>query len=153
MIFIIVCILITLMIIFFILRLYKDHKETEVMLKRYSELSEMNRKMDKMLYEEYKYKLKTIIEVKKKYKKHKKKGDRMSKYDTKLASLAKQLGDSYKLSLEDGKKGNINLVIKCSNEECKIKFNSRKFNETSNSSIIKKIKNEIKKAQGGNDNE
>ena len=147
MIFIIVCILITLIIIFFILRLYKDHKETEVMLKRYTELSEMNRKMDKMLYEEYKYKLKTIIETSKKYKKQKKKGDHMSKYDTKLASLAKQLGDSYKLSLEDGKKGNINLVVLYSGDTYIIKFNSRKFNETSNSSIIKKIKNKVSKKE------
>ena len=133
--------------------IYKDHKETKNMMRRYSELTELNRKMDRMLYENYKYKLKTITETKKKYREQKQKGDHMSKYDTKLASLAKQLGDSYKLSLEDGKKGNINLVIKCSNEECKIKFNSRKFNETSNSSIIKKIKNKIKKVQGGNDNE
>ena len=122
-------------------------------MRRYSELTELNKKMDQMLYENYKYKLKTIIETKKKYKKRKEKGDHMSKYDTKLASLAKQLGDSYNLSLEDGKKGNINLIVKYSNEEYNIKFNSRKFNETSNSSIIKKIKNEIKKVQGGNDNE
>lgn len=149
MLFVIICVLIIILVIYMI---YKDHKETKNMMKRYSELTELNKKMDRMLYENYKYKLKTIIETKKKYKKHKK-GDHMSKYDTKLASLAKQLGDSYKLSLEDGKKGNINLVIKCSNEEYNIKFNSRKFNETSNSSIIKKIKNELKKVQGGNDNE
>lgn len=150
MIFVIICVLIIILVIYMI---YKDHKETKNMMRRYSELTELNRKMDRMLYENYKYKLKTITETKKKYKKQTQKGDHMRKYDTKLASLAKQLGDSYNLSLEDGKKGNINLIVKYSNEEYNIKFNSRKFNETSNSSIIKKIKNEIKKVQGGNDNE
>ena len=150
MLFVIICVLIIILVIYMI---YKDHKKTKNMMRRYSELTELNKKMDRMLYENYKYKLKTITETKKKYKKRKQKGDHMSKYDTKLTSLAKQLGDSYNLSLEDGKRGNINLIVKYSNEEYNIKFNSRKFNETSNSSIIKKIKNEIKKVQGGNDNE
>lgn len=145
--FIIFCIIGILLIIYLIILTYKEHKKTEELLRRYNELSEMSRTMDKMLYDNYKYKLKTIIEVKKKYKKHNQKGDHMSKYDTKLASLAKQLGDSYKLSLEDGKKGNINLVVKYSNEEYKIKFNSRKFNETSNNSIIKKIKSKVSKKE------
>ena len=93
-------------------------------------------------------------EVKKK-KSHKQKlqGGFMNKYDNKLESLSKQLGDSYKLHLDYGKKGNINLIVIYSEKSYMVKFNSRKFNETPNSTIINKIKNEINKKQGGNDNE
>lgn len=144
MLFVIICVCV-LIIILVIYMIYKDHKETKNMMRRYSELTELNKKMDRILYENYKYKLKTITETKKKYKKQTQKGDHMSKYDTKLASLAKQLGDSYNLSLEDGKKGNINLIVSYSGDTYTIKFNSRKFNETSNSSIIKKIKSKMSK--------
>ena len=93
-------------------------------------------------------------EVKKK-KSHKQKlqGGFMNKYNNKLESLSKQLGDSYKLSLNYGKKGSINLIVDYLGNVYKVKFNSRKFNETPNSTIINKIKNEIKKIQGGNNNE
>ena len=71
----------------------------------------------------------------------------MNKYENKIESLSKQLGDSYKLSLDYGKKGNINLVVCYVGNVYKVKFNSRKFNETPNNTIINKIKNEINKKQ------
>lgn len=75
-------------------------------------------------------------------------GGFMNKYENKLESLSKYLGDSYKLSLDYGKKGYINLVIHYSEKVYTIKFNSRKFNEMPNSTIVKKIKNEINKNDG-----
>lgn len=77
----------------------------------------------------------------------------MNKYDNKMESLSKQLGDSYLLSLDYGKKGYINLVVYYVGNVYKVKFNSRKFNETPNNIIISKIKNEINKKQGGINNE
>ena len=69
----------------------------------------------------------------------------MSKYHNKLESLYKTLGTQYKLSIKEGKKGTILLVVEDSeNKSYEIKFNSRKFNETSNTIIIAKIKKAIK---------
>ena len=93
-------------------------------------------------------------EVKKK-KSHKQKlqGGFMNKYDNKLESLSKQLGDNYELSVGHAKKGSIYLIVLYLEHAYTLKFNSRKFNETPNSTIINKIKNEIKKHEGGSDNE
>ena len=69
----------------------------------------------------------------------------MSKYHNKLESLYKTLGTQYKLSVKEGKKGTILLVVEDSENKCyEVKFNSRKFNETSNTIIIAKIKKAIK---------
>lgn len=69
----------------------------------------------------------------------------MSKYHNKLESLYKTLGTQYKLSIKEGKKGTILLVVEDSENKCyDVKFNSRKFNETSNTIIIAKIKKAIK---------
>ena len=158
---IIVCILTALLIISMSAWLISDMKRTKKDLEEIEKLREFNLHLDKALdgFKELVEKRTekenmTQSEVKKK-KSHKQKlqGGFMNKYENKLESLSKQLGESYELSLEHGKKGNINLIVVHSEETYVVKFNSRKFNETPNSTIIKKIKNEIKKAQGGNENE
>lgn len=158
---IIVCVLTALLIISMSAWLISDMKSTKKDLEEIEKLREFNLHLDKALdgFKELVEKRTekenmTQSEVKKK-KSHKQKlqGGFMNKYENKLESLSKQLGDSYELSLEHGKKGNINLIVVYSEETYVVKFNSRKFNETPNSTIIKKIKNEIKKVQGGNKNE
>lgn len=158
---IIVCVLTALLIISMSAWLISDMKSTKKDLEEIEKLREFNLHLDKALDG-----FKELVEKRnekenmsqsgvKKKKSHKQKlqGGFMNKYENKLESLSKQLGESYELSLEHGKKGNINLIVVHSEETYVVKFNSRKFNETPNSTIIKKIKNEIKKAQGGNENE
>ena len=163
--FVILYILITLLILCITIWIIFDMKKTKINAEEIKKLREMNlsldktvdkiKKIDSAMYTTKTVETKTYNKPKKNKKSHKEKlqGGFMNKYENKLESLSKQLGDSYKLSLDYGKKGNINLVVDYSGEEYKIKFNSRKFNETSNATIIKKIKNEIKKLQGGTDNE
>lgn len=158
---IIVCILTALLIISMSAWIISDMKSTKKDLEEIEKLREFNLHLDKALdgFKELVEKRTEKENVRqsevKKKKSHKQKlqGGFMNKYENKLESLSKQLGDSYELSLEHGKKGNINLIVVHSEETYVVKFNSRKFNETPNSTIIKKIKNEIKKAQGGNENE
>lgn len=158
---IIICILTALLIISLSVWLISDMKQTKKDTEEIEKLREFNLHLDKALDD-----FKELVEIRtkkenmrksevKKKKSHKQRlqGGFMNKYDNKLESLSKQLGDSYKLSLDYGKKGNIHLIVVYLGNTYTIKFNSRKFNETPNSTIINKIKNEIKKVQGGNDNE
>lgn len=163
--FIILCILIAILILSITIWMISDMKKTKRNAEEIKKLRELNLSLDKTIekieeYEENKYTTKkieinTYNNTKKKKKSHKQKlqGGFMNKYDNKLDSLSKQLGDSYKLYLNYGKKGNIHLLVVYSGNTYTIKFNSRKFNETPNSTIIKKVKNEINRKRGGNDNE
>ena len=154
---IIVCVLTTLLIISLSTWIISDMKRTKKDLEEIEKLREFNLHLDgfKELVEiRTKKENETQSEVKKKKShKNKKQGGFMSKYENKLESLSKQLGDSYDISLEYGKKGNINLNVIYLGDVYTVKFNSRKFNETSNATIIKKIKNEIKKHEEENDND
>lgn len=158
---VIVCILTALLIISLSTWLILDMKRTKKDLEEIEKLREFNMHLDKALDD-----FKELVEIRtkkqntrkseiKKKKSHTQKlqGGFMNKYNNKLESLSKQLGNSYKLSLDYGKKGNIHLIVVYSGNTYAIKFNSRKFNETSNTTIIKKIRNEIKRKSGGNDNE
>lgn len=165
--FIILCILIILLILSITIWIIFDMKKTKRNTEEIKKLREMNLSLDKILekirkQEANMYTTKTVeTKIYSKHKKNKKshkeklQGGFMNKYENKLESLSKQLGDSYELSLDYGKKGNINLIVEDLDTHAvyTVKFNSRKFNETSNTTIIKKIKNEIKKSQGGNNNE
>ena len=159
--FIILCILIALLILSISVWIICDMKKTKRNAEEIKKLREMNLSLDKIVEkikkpESTKYTTK-IVETKthKNKKSHKEKlqGGFMNKYDNKIESLSRQLGDSYVLSLDYGKKGYINLLVYYVGNVYKVKFNSRKFNETSNATIIKKIKNEIKKVQEGNNND
>ena len=155
--FIILCILIAILILSITIWMISDMKKTKRNAEEIKKLRELNLSLDKTIekieeYEENKYTTKkieinTYSNTKKKKKSHKEKlqGGFMNKYENKLKSLSKQLGESYELSLEHGKKGNINLNVIYLGDVYTVKFNSRKFNETPNNTIINKIKNEIKR--------
>ena len=125
-----------------------DIKRTQRDIDEIIALEKLNRKLDKAL-EIVKNKNNTnkIVRENNKRKNYTtKKGEGyMSKYHNKLESLYKTLGTKYKLSIKEGKKGTIMLVVEDSeNRSYEVKFNSRKFNETSNTIIIAKIKKAIK---------
>lgn len=153
--FIILYILIALLIISLSLWVILDMKRTKKDLEEIEKLRELNLHLDKALddFKELaelrteKQNMKHNEVKKKKTHKEKLQGGFMNKYENKIESLSKQLGDSYLLSLDYGKKGNINLVVYYVGNVYKVKFNSRKFNETPNNTIINKIKNEINKKQ------
>ena len=158
---IIVCILISLLIISLSLWIIDDMKKTKKDLEEIEKLRELNLHLDEALDG-----FKELVELRtkkedeknnkiKKKKSHKQKlqGGFMNKYDNKLESLSKQLGKGYELSVSHAKKGSIYLIVVYLEHVYKIKFNSRKFNETPNNTIVNKIKNEIKKHEGGNEDE
>lgn len=157
--FIILYILIALLILSITVCIIFDMKKTKRNTEEIKKLREMNLSLDKILektrkqeanmYTTKTVETKTYSKHKKNKKSHKEKlqGGFMNKYENKVESLSKQLGDSYKLSLDYGKKGNISLVVYYVGNVYKVKFNSRKFNETPNNTIINKIKNEINKKQ------
>lgn len=125
-----------------------DIKRTQRDIDEIIALEKLNRKLDKAL-EIVKNKNNTNENAKENNKRKNyttKKGEGyMSKYHNKLESLYKTLGTKYKLSIKEGKKGTIMLVVEDSeNRSYEVKFNSRKFNETSNTIIIAKIKKAIK---------
>lgn len=125
-----------------------DIKRTQRDIDEIIALEKLNRKLDKAL-EIVKNKNNTNENVRENNKRKNyttKKGEGyMSKYHNKLESLYKTLGTKYKLSIKEGKKGTIMLVVEDSeNKSYEVKFNSRKFNETSNTIIIAKIKKAIK---------
>lgn len=162
--FIILYILIALLILSITIWIIFDMKKTKRNSEEIEKLRELNLNASKALekiekQKECEYTTKSVdvttyVKPKHKKKTHREKlqGGFMNKYDNKMESLSKQLGDSYLLSLDYGKKGNINLVVHYVGNVYKVKFNSRKFNETPNNTIINKIKNEINKKQGGNNN-
>ena len=159
--FIILCILLALLILSITVWIIIDMKKTKRNSEEIQKLRELNlnadkalKKIEKLKEKECEYTTKSVdvttyIKPKHKKKTHKEKlqGGFMNKYENKIESLSKQLGDSYLLSLDYGKKGNINLVVYYVGNVYKVKFNSRKFNETPNNTIINKIKNEINKKQ------
>lgn len=162
MIFVILCVVTFILLLIIPLFILYNTREIKKSVKEIEELREKNLSSDDKISENCNETKEDVVEEKikteriiKKKKNHTQKleGGFMNKYDNKMESLSKQLGDSYLLSLDYGKKGYINLVVYYVGNAYKIKFNSRKFNETSNATIIKKIKNEIKNAQGGNNNE
>ena len=162
MIFVILCVVTFILLLIIPLFILYNTREIKKSVKEIEELREKNLSSHDKISENDNETKEDVVEEKtkperiiKKKKNHKQKleGGFMNKYDNKMESLSKQLGDSYLLSLDYGKKGYINLVVYYVGNAYKIKFNSRKFNETSNATIIKKIKNEIKNAQGGKDNE
>lgn len=124
-----------------------DIKRTQREIDEIKALEKLNKKLDKALERVYNhYTNKNVKENQKRKNYTTKKGEGyMSKYHNKLESLYKTLGTQYKLSIKEGKKGTIMLVVEDSeNESYEVKFNSRKFNETSNTIIIAKIKKAIK---------
>ena len=142
--------LIVIILILFSISIYikYDIKRTQREIDELITLEKLNKKIDKALeiVEDKQDTNKNIKENHKRKNYTTKKGEGyMSKYHNKLESLYKTLGTQYKLSIKEGKKGNIMLVVEDSENECyEVKFNSRKFNETSNTIIIAKIKKAIK---------
>lgn len=147
-IFIIVLVAIIIFLVSASIYIKHDIKRTQRDIDEIIALEKLNRKLDKAL-EIVKNKNNTNKNVKENNKRKNyttKKGEGyMSKYHNKLESLYKTLGTKYKLSIKEGKKGTIMLVVEDSeNKSYEVKFNSRKFNETSNTIIIAKIKKVIK---------
>lgn len=125
----------------------QDIERTKKDIEEIKALEKLNKTLDEALEIVEKRDTKENIKEKPKRKNYTtKKGEGyMSKYHNKLESLYKTLGTQYKLSIKEGKKGTILLVVEDSeNKSYEIKFNSRKFNETSNTIIIAKIKKAIK---------
>lgn len=141
--------LVAIIVILFSITIYIKHdiKRTQRDIDEIIALEKLNKKLDKAL--EIVKNKNTNENIKENHKRKNyttKKGEGyMSKYHSKLESLYKTLGTKYKLSIKEGKKGTIMLVVEDSeNRSYEVKFNSRKFNETSNSIIIAKIKKAIK---------
>lgn len=162
MIFVILCVVTFILLLIIPLFILYNTREIKKSVKEIEELRETNLSSHDKISENDNETKEDVVEEKtkperiiKKKKNHKQKleGGFMNKYDNKMESLSKQLGDSYLLSLDYGKKGYINLLVHYVGNVYKVKFNSRKFNETPNNIIISKIKNEINKKQGGNNNE
>lgn len=125
----------------------QDIERTKKDIEEIKALEKLNKTLDEALEIVEKRDTKKNVKEKPKRKNYTtKKGEGyMSKYHNKLESLYKTLGTQYKLSIKEGKKGTILLVVEDSeNKSYEIKFNSRKFNETSNTIIIAKIKKAIK---------
>ena len=144
-----IIVLIVIIAILFSVTIYIKHdiKRTQREIDEIIELEKLNKKIDKALEKiEKKNTNENIKENHKRKNYTTKKGEGyMSKYHNKLESLYKTLGTKYKLSIKEGKKGTIILVVEDSeNDSYEVKFNSRKFNETSNNIIIAKIKKAIK---------
>ena len=148
--FIITLIAITISIIFIVsisIYLITDIKRTKKDKDEIKALENLNKALDAALEKiEKKNTNENIKENNKRKNYTTKKGEGyMSKYHNKLESLYKTLGTKYKLSIKEGKKGTIILVVEDSeNKSYEVKFNSRKFNEASNTIIIAKIKKAIK---------
>ena len=154
---IVTCVLTSLLIISISIWIIIDMKRTKKDVEEIKRLRELNLNLDKTIDKilevtEEKTNRNNKIKKKKTYK-QKVEGGFMNKYENKMESLAKQLGESYELSLDYSKKGSINLLVVYLGNVYTIKFNSRKFNEISNATIIKKVKNEILRKIGGNENE
>lgn len=158
----ILCVVTFILLLIIPLFILYNTREIKKSVKEIEELREKNLSSDDKISENDNETKEYVVEEKakperiiKKKKNHTQKleGGFMNKYDNKMESLSKQLGDSYLLSLDYGKKGYINLVVYYVGNVYKVKFNSRKFNETPNNIIISKIKNEINKKQGGINNE
>lgn len=144
-----VVLLVTIIIFLVLTSIYikQDIERTKKDIEEIRALEKLNKTLDEAL--EIVEKRDTVKNVKEKPKRKNyttKKGEGyMSKYHNKLESLYKTLGTQYKLSIKEGKKGTILLVVEDSENKCyEVKFNSRKFNETSNTIIIAKIKKAIK---------
>lgn len=142
--------LIAIIVVLFSITIYIKHdiKRTQRDIDEIIALEKLNKTLDEAL-EIVEEKLNTKENIKEKPKRKNyttKKGEGyMSKYHNKLESLCKTLGTQYKLSIKEGKKGTILLVVEDSENKCyEVKFNSRKFNETSNTIIIANIKKAIK---------
>lgn len=147
-IFIIVLVAIIIFLVSASIYIKHDIKRTQRDIDEIIALEKLNRKLDKALeiVENKNNTNKNAKENNKRKNYTTKKGEGyMSKYHNKLESLYKTLGTKYKLSIKEGKKGTIMLVVEDSeNKSYEVKFNSRKFNETSNTIIIAKIKKAIK---------
>lgn len=145
--FIIVLVFIVVLLISICIYIKVDTKRIQREINEIIELEKKNKKVEKIL--KVIKDRDTVENVKEKPKRKNyttKKGEGyMSKYHNKLESLYKTLGTQYKLSIKEGKKGTILLVVEDSENKCyEVKFNSRKFNETSNTIIIAKIKKAIR---------
>ena len=144
-----VVLLVTIIIFLVLTSIYIKHdiKRTHRDIEEIRALEKLNKTLDEALEIVEKRDTKKNVKEKPKRKNYTtKKGEGyMSKYHNKLESLYKTLGTQYKLSIKEGKKGTILLVVEDSENKCyEVKFNSRKFNETSNTIIIAKIKKAIK---------
>lgn len=141
--------LIAIIVVLFSITIYikQDIERTKKDIEEIRALEKLNKTLDEALEIVEKRDTKKNVKEKPKRKNYTtKKGEGyMSKYHNKLESLYKTLGTQYKLSIKEGKKGTILLVVEDSeNKRYEVKFNSRKFNETSNTIIIAKIKKAIK---------
>lgn len=144
-----VVLLVTIIIFLVITSIYikQDIERTKKDIEEIKALEKLNKTLDEALEIVEKRDTKKNVKEKPKRKNYTtKKGEGyMSKYHNKLESLYKTLGTQYKLSIKEGKKGTILLVVEDSENKCyEVKFNSRKFNETSNTIIIAKIKRAIR---------
>lgn len=144
-----VVLLVTIIIFLVITSIYikQDIERTKKDIEEIKALEKLNKTLDEALEIVEKRDTKKNVKEKPKRKNYTtKKGEGyMSKYHNKLESLYKTLGTQYKLSIKEGKKGTILLVVEDSENKCyEVKFNSRKFNETSNTIIIAKIKKAIR---------
>lgn len=144
-----VILLVTIIIFLVLTSIYikQDIERTKKDIEEIRALEKLNKTLDEALVIVEKRDTKKNVKEKPKRKNYTtKKGEGyMSKYHNKLESLYKTLGTQYKLSIKEGKKGTILLVVEDSeNKSYEVKFNSRKFNETSNTIIIAKIKKAIK---------
>lgn len=144
-----IIILIAIIVVLFSITIYikQDIKRTQRDIDEIIALEKLNKNLDKALEIVKNKNTKENIKEKPKRKNYTtKKGEGyMSKYHNKLESLYKTLVTQYKLSIKEGKKGTILLVVEDSENKCyEVKFNSRKFNETSNTIIIAKIKKAIR---------
>lgn len=144
-----VVLLVTIIIFLVLTSIYikQDIERTKKDIEEIRALEKLNKTLDEALeIVEKRDTVKNVDEKPKRKNYTTKKGEGyMSKYHNKLESLYKTLGTQYKLSIKEGKKGTILLVVEDSeNKSYEIKFNSRKFNETSNTIIIAKIKKAIK---------
>lgn len=144
-----VVLLVTIIIFLVLTSIYIKHdiKRTQRDIDEIIALEKLNKTLDEALDIVKKTNTNENIKEKPKRKNYTtKKGEGyMSKYHNKLESLYKTLGTQYKLSIKEGKKGTILLVVEDSENKCyEVKFNSRKFNETSNTIIIAKIKKAIR---------
>lgn len=144
-----VVLLVTIIIFLVLTSIYikQDIERTKKDIEEIRALEKLNKTLDEALeIVEKRDTVKNVDEKPKRKNYTTKKGEGyMSKYHNKLESLYKTLGTQYKLSIKEGKKGTILLVVEDSENKCyEVKFNSRKFNETSNTIIIAKIKKAIK---------